>query len=842
MQKLNHRIMAIMISIILIFSLASIMLSTTTAHDPPFKISTYAYLSIEPDPVGVGQEAYVNFWIDKPPPTAASQYGDRWHNFEVTVTKPDGTTEKLGPFTSDDTGGAHTVYTPSVTGNYSFVFNFPGQTLAGENPIPGGSANDDFIGDYYQPSTSQVVTLYVQDEPIMNAPSNPLPTNYWTRPIYSENLDWYKIGGNWLGTVMQSHGGAYYNISGNFNPYTEGPNSAHVLWTKPLAAGGIIGGEFGGTEYGSSYYQTPQYEPKFQGIVINGILYFKSVPGSSTYPAGWVALDIRTGETVWTKETTNSLLCGQVLDYISPNQFGGLSYLWSIEPTVKPNKGTTYGLYDAMTGNWILDIVNATGFSKIVMDEGGNLLGYYTNNTDNTLCMWNSTKCIQGLDETRYWYWRPVKGAMVPFDQGIQMQAPLLTTYQNQPINPKFSILTMSSDIVLLHSTPVARFGLGWDLWVGYDAHTGKLLWGPTNHTYVPFARIMDSPAMDGKIFEFTHPTMTWDAYSLSTGEHLWGPTQPYDNPWGYFVAYDPIVAYGMLYQSDFSGTLHAYNVDTGKEVWTFSTGTSGYETPYGTYPLYHIEAVADGKVYVEGGHTYSPPIFKGSQLWAINATTGEKIWSVSSFTTVNQASAVLADGVLVEPNAYDNQLYAYGKGPSSTTVSVQPFGQKMVISGTVTDISSGTNQQAPAANFPHGVPAVSDESQSAWMEYVYMQQPKPTNATGVSVSIDVLDSNGNTRTIGSTNSDASGAFSFTWTPDIVGDYTVTANFLGSASYYPSSAEAFFTVSEPEPTVVPALTKPSMADLYFIPAIIGLFVFVAIIGAVIILVLFKKRP
>ena len=75
------------------------------------------------------------------------------------------------------------------------------------------------------------------------------------------------------------------------------------------------------------------------------------------------------------------------------------------------------------------------------------------------------------------------------------------------------------------------------------------------------------------------------------------------------------------------------------------------------------------------------------------------------------------------------------------------------------------------------------------WMEYVYMQKPKPTDVTGVTVSIDVIDANGNQRTIGTTTSDSSGAFSYAWTPDIEGKYTVIASFTGSESYWPSSAE-----------------------------------------------------
>ena len=57
-----------------------------------------------------------------------------------------------------------------------------------------------------------------------------------------------------------------------------------------------------------------------------------------------------------------------------------------------------------------------------------------------------------------------------------------------------------------------------------------------------------------------------------------------------------------------------------------------------------------------------------------------------------------------------------------------------------VTDISAGSKQNEQAADFPNGVPCVSDASMSGWMQYVYMQQPEPTNATGVPVTISVVD------------------------------------------------------------------------------------------------------
>ena len=47
----------------------------------------------------------------------------------------------------------------------------------------------------------------------------------------------------------------------------------------------------------------------------------------------------------------------------------------------------------------------------------------------------------------------------------------------------------------------------------------------------------------------------------------------------------------------------------------------------------------------------------------------------------------------------------------------------------------------------------------TAWMEYLYENQAKPTNATGVPVSLSAIDPNGNLVTIGTTTSDINGNY-----------------------------------------------------------------------------------
>ncbi len=400
-------------------------------------------------------------------------------------------------------------------------------------------------------------------------------------------------------------------------------------------------------------------------------------------------------------------------------------------------------------------------------------------------------------------------------------------------------------------------FNIGYQIDAGYSATTGEQLW-IANRTLTPFTRDSVTKSGYGLYYYMQSATGKIRAYDLKTGALKWGPIQltgdngnvPVPNPYNSIGGYQTEIADGVLYIMGFGGDMWAIEAATGDELWYTSTnkviGEAGSDTPYGVWPLWVFSggSIAGGVWFLNVGHEYSPPLFRGAQQIAINITNGELVWKITGFDVTNAATIV--DGYVTVLNAYDNQLYTYGKGPSAMTVTAPSVGvttsTPIVIRGTIIDIAAGTKQDQQAANFPYGVPCVSDESMSEWMEYIYMQKPCPTNTVGVPVSISVLDSNGNYREIGRTTSDGSGMFSFTWTPDIVGDYTVVASFAGTESYYPSSAETSFTATEPAPTATPAPTAaPTMSEQYFAPAIAGLFVAIIVVGLLIILVL-RKRP
>jgi hypothetical protein len=128
-------------------------------------------------------------------------------------------------------------------------------------------------------------------------------------------------------------------------------------------------------------------------------------------------------------------------------------------------------------------------------------------------------------------------------------------------------------------------------------------------------------------------------------------------------------------------------------------------------------------------------------------------------------------------------------------------------------------------------------------MEYKYMQQIKPTTATGVPVSLDTVDPNGNFIHIGDVTSDMNGNFGLKFTPEVPGNYQIIATFAGSKAYGSSTATTYLAMGNAPPTSTPEPTAEplSMADMYILPATVGIIVAIAIATIVIVLAL-RKRP
>ena len=800
--------MIVTIALILSLTLSAILvtLPVATAHDPPWNIKTYTYVSVAPNPIGVNQEVLVYMWLSETPPTAAGPHGDRWHTLDVEVVMPDGTTETLGPFVSDPVGGVWIRYLPIQVGTYTFQATFGGETLAGDDLNPTDFRGRDYIGDYYEPSQSDILSVTVQQDPIPAFKDTPLPDSYWKRPIDAQHRNWWQISGNWLGPLAPES---------RIQPYSEGPETAHILWTKELIIGGLIGGGFGS----NAFHGGSAYEAKFTPpIIIAGTLYINKYPNdiknAGEYRAegpkpGVIAIDIRTGEEIWYYPNMSRINFGQVYNFNSMNQHGAFAYLWS-------TKGSTWTSYEAYTGDYVFTIENVPGGTQ-VYGPNGEILRYTLDKKNDRLTLWDNTAMPELRAGLNYYehMWRP-HGKIVDAKTGYMWNVSI-------PADLEGKIEEVLDDRIIGSS------GLGRPGWTGdtedytvwalslKPGEEGKLLW--KKEYTAPYRNVVMTMTQcpmsleDGVFTVFCAETREWFGYDVDNGNLLWGPTEPQD-VWDIFYETAGIIAYGKLYSSGVSGILYCYDVETGNLEWSNGIPDPTWETMISTYYPLRMNLIADGKVYTSASeHSPNDPKPRGAPMACFDAFTGEKLWEITMWQNRWGGDPALADGILITVNAYDNQLYSYGKGPSATTVTASPkvslHGSSILIEGTVTDISPGTEDYALTARFPNGVPAVSDESMSEWMHYLYMQFPCPY-ATGVPVTLEAVDPNGNYQNLGTVTTDVYGNYGFTFEPEVPGQYMIIATFYGSDSYYASTTTTYLAVDPapaPAQQIEPELTE-----------------------------------
>jgi hypothetical protein len=825
MKISNKRIYSVIALLLMLSMFAStlVCLQSVNAADR----ITYTYIAVAPDPVGVGQDVHVQTWTQLLPPSGPGFSVVVQWDFTVTVTDPNGNIQTR-ELLSDPIGGAWFSYTPTMTGTYKFKSEMAEETYAGTT---------------YLGSVSSETTLEVQDDPIPGWPASPLPTEFWSRPIDAQNRDWASISGQWLGMpqIGFPEGVNYYNSNGKYNPYTTAPDSAHILWTYEVAMGGLVGGQYGSL----GFYTGDSYELKcYPAIIMNGIFYRNLPEVNNRAGNGFVAIDLYTGEELWRAD--GNIAFGQLLDYESLNQHGVIPYLWG------PNG---VQMYDAWSGKELLaftDLPYPSFFPPLIQDENGDLLVYILNAQQDTLSLYNSTHAIlygappgpipnAAFGSGNPDYWRPnYYTDQYNASAGIMWNVSIPDLGVSQSINR----IDQQDGVILARSAnSIDRIVVE----AGYSTEDGHMLWTKTrtgDDALVESDASFSQQSGDGIYVVYKQETKQWYGYDVFTGEQLW-ITDPNPNDWGVYTCTigdgPAYIAYNKVFATSYSGDLLCYDITNGALLWDGYVGSSGLETPYGSWPLWGGLAIADNKVYVSTGeHSPNQPLYRGEKIYCYDVETGENLWNLSGW----MMNPIIADGKMITFNSYDMQNYCIGKGPSAVTVTAPDTavmtGTPFVIKGTVTDMSAGTADYSQSARFPNGVPAISDDYMSPWMEYVYMDQPLPTDATGVEVWIDVIDSNGNYRNIGTTTSDLSGFFSFEWEPDIPGKYTVVATFAGSDSYYASYSETAFTAVEPVVTPAPTPTPAPMTDTYVLGIGAAAIVAIVVIGLILIMMLRKR--
>ena len=821
----NKIALAIAVLLSLTMVLTLIALPAATAQATGRKV-TYPFIGAVPNPVGVGQEVLLHVGITDPTNVRTEGYT----GLTVTVIKPDGTTQTLGPFTTDSTGGTGTVYKPTVAGNYTLQTHFPEQMIpSGTRFIPAGTI--------MEKSSSEELTLVVQEQAVIYYPNQPLPSEYWTRPVDSQLREWSPVAGNWL--TLES-GVAHIMSPNRYARYNDGPETAHILWIKPLSTGGLTGGELGD----HSYFTGDAYQGRFGGSVItNGVLYYNRFNTgfvNSPVQQGIIAVDLHTGEELWFRNNTR-LAFGQTFYWDSFNSHGVYAYLWEIA-------GTTWRAYDAFTGEWVYSMQNVPA-GTTTYGPKGEILRYNVDTATATMTMWNSTRVVSSFDFFEG-SWAP-EGQTFDAANGIQYNRTIPTGLPGV-VNKVLDDRILGSDVPAwtgLANKPITFWAL--NLKPGQEGQQlYKTTWTPPagNLTMLPGPASLE----DGVFVVTAKELRALYGFDINTGQQIWGPTQtqPYQDIYTLgeerAIARTVVIADGKVFSCGVGGILYCFDSTTGDLLWDYEFLDTYSEILWANNWWLNIMFVTDGKIYL-GHDEHSPinPLPRGAPFICIDIETGEKVWQIDGAFRQTQwgGSAVIGDSIIATMDTYDMQIYAIGKGPSSTTAIVRndvlPLGSSVLIQGMVTDVSPGTKDYTVASRFPNGVPAVSDESMSEWMLHVYKQFPH-AEVVGVPVIVHVLDANGNYRNIGETTTDPNGFFSIDWQPDISGKYSVIVSFPGSGAYYPSYAYTAFLVDEAWFGPGTPGQEPSIADRYFLPAVVGIIAAIVIVGAVIVLMLRKR--
>jgi outer membrane protein assembly factor BamB len=163
------------------------------------------------------------------------------------------------------------------------------------------------------------------------------------------------------------------------------------------------------------------------------------------------------------------------------------------------------------------------------------------------------------------------------------------------------------------------------------DIHTGEQKW-----VFKVASAANYAPAVgdDGTVYVGSKDTHLY-ALDGQTGEQEWKINLAGVS----WVTSDPAIAGEMVYAGTSDGhQVHAVQMDTGQQAWSFMTGGWVWSSP----------AVAGGVVYVGSGDRH---------LYAIDAQTGEELWSFETERAV-YASPLVADD-LVYVGSTDGNLYA---------------------------------------------------------------------------------------------------------------------------------------------------------------------------------------
>ncbi|MBN1243958.1 PQQ-binding-like beta-propeller repeat protein, partial [Candidatus Bathyarchaeota archaeon] len=444
-----------------------------------------------------------------------------------------------------------------------------------------------------------------------------------------------------------------------------------------------------------------------------------------------------------------------VLDEVGklPRRTGSVQTVNLTETPVE--MGTVWEMLDAYTGNRICYIANVSSGGTAVYGEDGSILRYNIVDLDPSagvnyyLQVWNSSHGTMVSSQTGSgaWQWRPQGGTFGGSNAylgavadnyvhdgqdffSLNVSIPSLLGPRNALLNQTATVQAVREGEYIIVGTTGRNNELGivqgWLMCLSLERGSeGTKLWETTftppfssQDWYSSINYVGVFPEQEVIVFNSNTELINPIVYDMKTGEKLWQSDPTTDQQLSYYgyqtLFYDDMIITGGAH----SGVVTAFEAKTGEVLWNYTAVGEGTDSPYGN-DLARGFYVADGKLYTSvSEHSESSPLWRTPGLKCLNITTGEELWKILFWGRDIQ----IADGILTAWNYYDGQVYAFGKGPSATTVTASPdvsvHGSSVMIKGTVTDQTpTGRRNINNEVQFTlEGTPAISDADMQAWM------------------------------------------------------------------------------------------------------------------------------
>jgi outer membrane protein assembly factor BamB len=539
-------------------------------------------------------------------------------------------------------------------------------------------------------------------------------------------------------------------------------------------------------------------------IIADGKIYATTGQQSSTFPntgvhskSEFICLDAYTGQVIWKlpieaynpRESTaiaygNLYLIPAYIQYEQMDTYTTLNQVWAIGTRPWPmfrhdaaNTGVGQSGPTNLTLRWNFTTSGAVVSSPVAAD--GRV--YFGSQDKNVYCVdaWSGSLIWKFNTSDRILSSLAVVNGKVyvgPDDGYVYC----LDAYNGSLIWSKYAggdIQANYNTNVILHSSPIV---VGDKVCVGaldnntycLDANNGNVIW-----KYPTKGFITSSPAVsNGVVYVESQEPISGTLYALdaASGVLIWNMSLPYAQATrGTDLMSSPAVGDGMIFAASNRQVYYGINATTGKTLWT-------YKDVNASEPIICSPVYADGKVYLLdvffivcvdalngkpqwqtflGSEVYVSPTYADGKLYVItdergmhvvNATNGEKL-SYAATPSNSWSAPTLYEGRLYVGNN-DWNVYCFSEYPAlSSSITIELVKPKIVLGEQVT--GSG-----------HLVPGMANAT-------IMLTFVKPDGAMN---DIQVATSE-------------KGVFNFTYTPDAIGNWTITARWQSDEGYYSSA-------------------------------------------------------